>query len=159
MNSNTLIAVRQYFKSHNVLCLATTKDNQPWVSPVFYATGKAGLIFLSAPHTRHCKNIAENANVSASIQREYIDWNEIKGLQIEGNVVLVSEDCKPQVIECYSAKFPVTGDKAPPAIANALDKIQWFQLNISKLFYIDNAQGLGHREQIDPALLFCSRSD
>lgn len=128
------------------------------MSPVFYATTNAGLIFLSAPHTRHCKNIAVNANVSASIQHEYSDWADIKGIQLEGVVAVVPEHQKLQVIEQYSAKFPVTGDQAPPEIAKALDKIQWFQLIVSKLFYIDNSRGLGHREEIDPSLLFSSRS-
>ena len=154
MNSNTLAVVQQYLNSHSVLCLATSQSDRPWVSPVFYATTDAGLLFLSASHTRHCKNIAVNRNVSASIQRDYSDWNDIKGIQLEGIVVMVPENQKAQMIEHYSEKFPVTGDNAPPAIAKALDKIQWFQLIVSKLFYIDNSQGLGHREDVDPSLFY-----
>lgn len=157
MTSNTLSVVRQYLKSHNVLCLATSLQDQPWVSPVFYACTSTGLVFLSAPHTRHCKNLAANPKVSASIQREYSDWQVIKGLQLEGSAGIVPDHLREKLIAQYAGKFPVTGDHAPPEISRALDKIQWYQVVVSKLFYIDNAKGLGHREDLDPALLFTSQ--
>lgn len=147
-------AIRRYLDSHNVLCLATAQDNQPWVAPVFYSVFKTGLVFLSAPHTRHCKNIAANPNVSASVQEDYNDWNDIKGIQLEGKAMLVPDFSRAAVVECYAQKFPVTGHKAPPAIARALDKILWFEVRVDNLYYIDNSKGLGHREEVDPISLF-----
>ena len=153
MDSSQLL-IREYLQSHNVLCLATTLDNHPWVSPVFYANDDTGLIFLSAPHTRHCKNISVNPRVSASIQQEYSDWDRIKGIQLEGEVTLVTAQHRAQVIDRYAKKFPVTGDQAPPEIAKAIDKIQWFYLIVRKMFFIDNSKGLGNREEVDLSNLF-----
>jgi len=152
--TNTQPLIQQYLQSHNVLCLATATDNLPWVAPVFYASDDTGLIFLSAPHTRHCKNIALNPNVSASIQQEYSEWQDIKGLQLEGIVRRVSDANRARVIDRYALKFPITGDQAPPEIAKAIDKIQWFYLIVRKMFYIDNSKGLGHREEGNVADLF-----
>lgn len=146
--------IQNYLQSHNVLCLATTVDNLPWVSPVFYAKDETGLIFLSAPHTRHCKNISINPYVSASIQQEYSEWHDIKGVQLEGEVRLVAGENKARVISRYGDKFPVTGDQAPPEIAKAIDKVQWFYLIVRKMFFIDNSKGLGNRAEVDLSDLF-----
>lgn len=158
---DTLSAARTYLNTSSVLCLATVQGEQPWVAPVFYSVFGDGLVFLSAPHTRHCQNIACNPRVSASIQKDYNDWQDIKGIQLEGSVVIVPDAHKPQVIERYSQKFPVTGESAPPEIAKALDKIQWFQLKVQRLLYIDNSQGLGYRQEVDPVALFraCQAGD
>jgi len=118
------------------------------VSPVFYAVWRNSFIFLSAPHTRHVQNFVANPSVSASIQQDYRDWQEIKGIQLEGTVKLVSEPDLSDAIKCYSDRFPVTGSDAPPEIAKALDKISWYQLIPSRMYFIDNSLGLGFREEI-----------
>ena len=152
--TNALPSVQQYLRTHNVLCLATASDNLPWVAPVFYASDSNGLIFLSAPHTRHSKNIAINPNVSASIQQDYSEWQDIKGIQLEGVVSMVADLDRARVIDRFAQKFSVTGDQAPPEIAKAIDKVQWFYLNVRKLFFVDNSKGLGNREEINPSDLF-----
>ena len=138
----------KYLSNHNVLCLATTRDGKPWVSPVFYALWQGKLIFLSAPHTRHAQNLLENPLVSGSIQEDYCDWKSIKGIQLEGSVSVVKDEYRDEVIKCYSGKFPVTGREAPPEIEKALAKIHWFQLQPSIMYFIDNSLGLGHRVEI-----------
>lgn len=141
---------RQYLLQHNVLCLATTTNDTPWVAPVFYAVYAGKLVFLSAPHTLHCQNIASNPQVSASVQEDYSDWSEIKGIQLQGRVCGVNNADKQAVIRTYSEKFPVTGADAPSEIVNALDKISWFEMSVEKLLFIDNSKGLGYRAELDP---------
>jgi len=153
-DDDSYLTARQYLQQHRVLCLASCKDTVPWVAPVFYAKHSDKLIFLSAPHTRHCKNIAANPWVSASIQEDYSDWKDIKGFQLQGVVSPVPADGLTDVISAYSKKFPLTGVDAPAEIAAALDKIQWFEMSITKLFFIDNARGFGHRDELDPAHFF-----
>ncbi len=149
MNSLHSTAQR-YLLEHNVICLATCVENIPWVAPVFYAVYSGKLIFLSAAHTRHCKNIAVNPVVSASIQEDYCDWEAIKGFQIQGEVKVVPAVEVPAHISAYSEKFPITGADAPTEIASALDRISWFALSISTMHFIDNSKGLGHRVALDP---------
>ena len=119
-----------------------------WVSPVFYTLWQGSLVFLSAPHTRHAKNLIDNPLVSGSIQEDYQDWKAIKGIQLEGTVSTVAEDSLQEVIDCYSKKFPVTGKGVPEEIEKALSKIKWYQLQPSLLYFIDNSQGLGHRVEV-----------
>ncbi len=144
----------RYLLEHNVLCLATSTQDSSWVAPVFYGMYNSQIIFLSAPHTRHCKNIALNQKVSASIQEDYKDWAEIKGIQLEGTVSRIDDESVPMVVEAYSKKFPIIGNEAPQEIRNALDKVGWFGLSVERLFFTDNSKGLGHRAELNPAHLF-----
>ena len=149
--SDDAVSAREYLLNHNVLCLATSSKDEPWVSPVFYAIHTGQLVFLSAPHTRHSSNIRTNPLVSASVQDDYKNWEEIKGIQLQGRVEQLTETAP--VIAAYSEKFPVTGPDAPPQIARALDKIGWYSLQVELLYFIDNSKGLGHRVELDPALV------
>jgi len=146
-----IATAKQYLLRHNVLCLATSFHDEPWVSPVFYAVHRGQLVFLSAPHTRHSSNIKMNSTVSASVQDDYRNWEDIKGIQLQGRVVPVAD--ASSVISAYSDKFPVTGPDAPPQIARALDKIGWYTLDVDLLYFIDNSKGLGHRVALDPTLV------
>ena len=146
-------AAQQYLHKHNMLSLATFDGNMPWVAPVFYAVWSDKLVFLSAPHTLHCKNIERNHQVAASIQEDYSDWLQIKGFQIRGVVYPVADADVPSVITAYSKKFPVTGKDAPDEIASALDRISWFELSVKQAWFIDNSRGLGHRDELDLSLI------
>ena len=151
VRSDEAASANKYLQDHNVLCLASSVNDEPWVSPVFYTMHSGQLIFLSAPHTRHCKNIKSNSAIAASVQDDYQNWEEIKGIQLSGVAKLVTDSAP--VIATYSNKFPVTGSDAPPQIARALDKIDWYAITVDKLYFIDNSQGLGHRVELDPAMV------
>lgn len=151
---DSIQSARHYLATHNVLCLSTCVDSTSWVAPVFYAVCNSRLVFLSAPHTAHCKNIVSNPHISASIQQDYKEWTEIKGIQLEGAVSRVKSADTPSVIQAYSKKFPLTGEDAPPEIARALDKIHWFEIKVQRLLFIDNSKGLGHRVEVEPEQLF-----
>ncbi|OED42173.1 hypothetical protein AB833_07670 [Chromatiales bacterium (ex Bugula neritina AB1)] len=140
-----------YIQSHHVLCLASTDtQQQPWVAPVYYIFSGGRFLFLSAAHTQHGRNMAANTKVAASIQEDYSGWTEIKGIQTAGIVRMVPTEQKEKVVQQYAEKFPIIGSDAPPEIANALDKIGWYQLIPESLYFIDNSKGLGHRSQLDP---------
>ena len=154
MNEQDYKSARQYLQEHNVLCLATSTDDKPWVAPVFYSVLADKLVFLSSPQSLHCRNIASNPQISASVQEDYSDWTEIKGIQLYGCVNGVDNANKEAVIHAYSRKFPVAGSNAPPEIEKALDKINWFEISVQKLLFIDNSKGLGYRIELDPVHLF-----
>lgn len=151
---DSLQSAHRYLLDRNVLCLATCVENSCWVSPVFYSVVNARIVFLSASHTRHCKNIALNPKVSASIQEDYKDWAEIKGIQLQGTVSRVEDEATPDVISAYAEKFPIISSEAPKEIRGALDKVGWFELSVEKLYFIDNSKGFGHRVELSPADLF-----
>lgn len=142
--------VAGYLADHHVMTLATQGAEGPWAAAVFYATEGASLIFLSAPGTRHCRNLALDARCAATIQEDYSDWTQIKGIQLEGRVIELEGDEEKRAQALYGEKFPVVGPlaKVPPAIVKALAKVRWYRLVPERFHFIDNSRGFGHRDEI-----------
>jgi uncharacterized protein len=145
--------VADYLCAHHVMTLATHGAEGPWASAVFYANEGASLIFLSAPNTRHCRNLALDARCAATIQEDYDDWKQIKGIQLEGRVIELQGDEEKRAQHIYGEKFPIVGAAAgiPPAIVKALARVRWFRLVPERFHFIDNSKGFGHRDEIDLA--------
>lgn len=139
-----------YLRDHNVMTLATTGSEGLWAAAVFYVNDGFTLYFLSAPHSRHSKNIASHSGISATIQEDYRDWREIQGIQLEGSARSIGGEQVTKAMEGYEAKFFGTHGLAgaPPEIAHALRGIAWYQIVPSRLYFIDNSQGLGHRDEV-----------
>jgi len=152
LNSGTLRQrVQAYLAAHHVVTLATGGEEGPWAAAVFYVHEAWTLYFLSAPTSRHSRNIARSPRVSATIQEDYSDWREIKGVQLEGIAARLSDDEEERVRALYAAKFPLLRNAAdaPGAIAAALKKVGWYRLVPQRAYFIDNSVAFGHREEID----------
>jgi len=143
--------VADYLAGHHVMTLATCGADGPWAAAVFYANDGASLIFLSSPNTRHCQNLAQDSRCAATIQEDYREWPEIKGIQLEGRVIELQGEDERRARLLYGEKFPVVGPLArvPPAIVKALARVRWYRLVPERLHFIDNSQGFGHREAIE----------
>lgn len=137
-----------YLAAHHVMTLATTGPDGVWAAAVFYASEGFELFFLSAGHTRHGQNVAQNPHAAATIQEDYHDWPTIQGIQLEGDVQLLDGAARDEAIRLYQAKYPfVRSDN--PAIGPALAKVNWYRLRPRCLYFIDNRKGLGHRDEIN----------
>jgi uncharacterized protein YhbP (UPF0306 family) len=139
-----------YLRDHHVLTLATHGGEGLWAAAVFYVSDGFTLYFLSSPASRHCLNLAQNPRVSATIQEDYADWPEIKGVQLEGAAGEISGDEETRARKLYGEKFPVVGKlaQAPAAIVKAMAKVRWYKLVPERLYFIDNSAGFGHRDEI-----------
>ena len=138
-----------YLHEHNVLTLATVGPEGVWAAAVFYVNDNLTLYFLSAPGSRHSQNIAANSAVAVTIQQDCKDWSEIKGIQAEGEVVRLAGRAQAHAVGLYARKFPLIIDPPPP-IAKALSKVAWYQFTPTRLYFVDNSAGFGHRDQILP---------
>jgi uncharacterized protein YhbP (UPF0306 family) len=139
-----------YLRDHHVLTLATHGGEGLWAAAVFYVSDGFTLYFLSSPASRHCLNLAQNPRISATIQEDYADWPEIKGVQLEGAAGEISGDEETRARKLYGEKFPVVGKlaQAPAAIVKAMAKVRWYKLVPERLYFIDNSAGFGHRDEI-----------
>ena len=151
MNNATLTRVVSYLREHNVATLATGSGKDIWAAAVFYVSDGYTLYFLSSPQSRHCRNFAHNSHVALTIQEDYADWLEIKGVQMEGIVTEISGVEEEKARRLYGEKFPVVGKLAqvPAAIVKALAKVSWYRIVPQHLYFIDNSVSLGHRVEID----------
>jgi hypothetical protein len=137
-------------EGHNVATLATTGPEGPWAAAVFYANTGFTLYFLSSPTSRHGGNIGDDAEVAATIQEDYSDWREIKGIQLEGRAKRLEGAERAEAEARFGAKFPrlVSPALVPGAIARALRLVAWYELEPTRVYFVDNSRGFGHRDEI-----------
>ena len=140
--------VQAYLAAHRVMTLATGGDEGPWAAAVFYVHDGWRLYFLSDPASRHCRDIAQNPRVAVTIQEDYPDWQEIKGIQLEGTAARLSGTEEERVRSLYSAKFPLLRDP-PDAIARAMSRIGWYRVAPGRAWFVDNSIAFGRRDEID----------
>jgi uncharacterized protein len=136
-----------YLADHHVMTLATVGADGAWAAAVFYVNDGFDLYFLSAAHTRHAQHLATSGQTAVTIQEDYSDWQAIKGIQLEGTVVLLDGDERDTAVARYKAKFPFLR-QAPEPIQQALLKVGWYRLRPERLYFIDNSKGFGHRDEV-----------
>ncbi|GJM40417.1 MAG: hypothetical protein DHS20C20_06990 [Ardenticatenaceae bacterium] len=136
-----------YLATHQVATLATNGPEGLWAAAVFYVNDGFDLIFLSAGHTRHARNVTAVPHVAATIQEDYQDWQQIKGIQLEGQVSLLTNVSRETSIARYLQKYPFLA-KADAIMKDALAKVNWYCLQPERLYFIDNSLGLGHRDEV-----------
>jgi uncharacterized protein YhbP (UPF0306 family) len=153
MSENLKRQILDYLQNHNTMTLATSGGDVPWAATVFYASDDLRLYFFSAPDSRHCQNLLANARVAVTVQEDYKDWREIKGIQLEGKVTLVDgllEKAKAMTI--YARKYPevvkLFSDPASGVFYKAFLKVKFYCVVPERLFFIDNEQGFGKRQEL-----------
>ena len=145
--------VLSYLEGHNTMTLGTCSGDVPWTATVFYASEDLRLYFFSVPDSRHCQNLAANPRVAVTVQEDYHDWRKIKGIQLEGTVILVDSITeKAKAMMVYARKYPevikLFTNPASGLFYKAFLKVKFYCVVPQKLFFIDNEQGFGKRQEL-----------
>jgi len=88
-----------------------------------------------------------------TIQEDYEDWRKIKGIQLEGTVTLVdSLGEKAKAMAAYARKYPeiikLFTNPTSGGLYKAFLKVRFYCVVPERIFYIDNEQGFGKREEL-----------
>ena len=75
-----------FIRKQSTMTLATCKEDKPWAAPVYFVFFKSSFYFFSDPCCRHISESTENRRVSASIHGVASTWQEIRGLQMSGEI-------------------------------------------------------------------------
>jgi uncharacterized protein YhbP (UPF0306 family) len=139
-----------FLEAHSVLSLATSGPEGPWAAAVFYASRGFRLYFLSAPTARHSRNLAAGSRAAGTVQEDTADWREVKGIQLEGAVRELDGEEAAAARRLYGEKFPVVGrpETASAVIAEALQRVRWYELAPDRLYLVDNSAGFGNRDEV-----------
>lgn len=146
--------ILEYLRSHNTMTLATCAGEVPWAATVFYASDDLQLYFFSSPEARHSVNLAANSRVAVTIQEDYKDWRTIKGIQLEGKVMLVDGVIeKAKAMAVYARKYAdvikLFTDPTSGIFHKAFLKVKFYRVVPEKVFFIDNEQGFGKRQELN----------
>lgn len=156
MSEDLRTRVRRMLAAHGTMTLATTGPDGPWASAVFYAGDAAlHLYFVTDPRTRHGANLMADARVSAAINTDVSDWNDVRGLQLEGRAHVLSAAERATGMEVYLQRFPgvrrlseVPRDDAERRIGERLGHIPLWRLAPSRIRILDNREGFGWKEEL-----------
>ena len=145
--------VLNYLETHNTMTLGTCSGDVPWAATVFYASDDLRLYFFSVPDSRHCQNLAVNPRVAVTVQEDYHDWQRIKGIQLEGTAILVDSIIeKAKAMAVYARKYPevikLFTNPASGLFYKAFLKVKFYCVIPEKVFFIDNEQGFGKRQEL-----------
>ena len=149
-NARARQVAQAYLREHNVMTVATNGPEGLWAAAVFYVNENFDLYFLSAPSSRHSLNIAASPRVAVTIQEDYDDWKKIQGIQLEGSATRLDGLEQARAILLYGKKFSIVANiaQAPAVIAQAFARVAWYRITPTRVFFVDNSLGFGHRDFI-----------
>lgn len=130
-------------KRHNIMTIATVrKDGYPQATTVTYVNDGLTLYFGCDKTAQKVKNIKRSGKVSLTIDRDYRDWNRIKGLSMAADAeVLTDRDEIRHAAALLAKKFPEWGTVPPGDVA--------FVKVVPKVISVlDYTKGFGHTDLV-----------
>ena len=147
MNDDMLEIVRAFLDTQSTMTLGTVNAaGQPETAPIFYVSDEQlNLYWLSSTHVRHSINLGANTRVSAAVYPAVWQWNDIKGVQMEGAASVIEDSAvREQILALYRQKFTL-----PPAFDAAITASSLYVLRPSWLRWVDNSVKFGHKVEIE----------
>lgn len=147
--------ILKYLQEHNTISLATVAKRKPHAASVFYVNIGFELFYVSNPDSRHSTFLAATPAVAGTVNEDYDNWLDIKGIQLEGRVSCVGSLVKnPRLVKAYIGKYPnvkdffVSPQKVGSGVAQKVSGVRFFKITPSRIFLLDNSLGFGHREEL-----------
>lgn len=133
--------------NHNVMTLATVRpDGWPQATTVAYAHDGLTLYFACDPDGQKVANISRCDKVSATIDRDYADWNRIQGLSLGGTARVVTDpEERLRVQDLLRRKFPQWAEMPEPEDP-AL--IAFVRVEPHVISILDYTKGFGHTQLV-----------
>lgn len=132
---------------HNVMTLATVRpDGWPQATTVAYVNDGLTLYFACDPAGQKVANIRQCDKVSATIDRDYADWNQIQGLSLGGIAQVVTDPEERLAAQALlKRKFPQWAEMPEPEDPALIAFVKVTPRVISVLDY---TKGFGHTELV-----------
>jgi uncharacterized protein YhbP (UPF0306 family) len=157
-------------EEQSTMTLATAKGDVAWSAPVYYVFFKSCFYFFSDPTSRHVQESLASGQASSSIYANASTWQEIRGIQMSGQMESLSARLGTleviraylkkfplgtlEVIRAYLKKFPFTKDFFKPGQGLDLEafskrfKVKLYRFRPTLAYYLDNSIRFGFREKV-----------
>ena len=113
MNTAAIGRIRAVLEAHATITLATVGASSagpgagPWAATVFYASDpELNIYFVSDARPRHGRDMSAGSRVAGAINRDVSTWDDVLGLQVEGEVAILAGEARDRALALYLAKFP-----------------------------------------------------
>jgi uncharacterized protein len=145
MSLNERQTIREFLESQSTLALATVDaDGKPQTAPLFYVSdNEFNLYWLSSANSRHSINLTANPQVAATIYPMAWHWTEIRGVQIEGKALSISDETlRHDLVERYQQKFDL-----PSGFETVMGESVLYVLRPQWLRWLDNSVRFGYKSE------------
>lgn len=137
------------------MTLASARDNTAWAAPVYYANLAFRFYFFSDPDSRHIQESMESKQASAAIFYPASTWQEIRGVQMSGDIQPLSVGLESlKALRAYLKKYPFTKEFFDSGQGMDLDdfakrfRVKLYRFEPTLLYYLDNKIRFSFRERV-----------
>ena len=130
-------AVPRLLAQHTYLVLATTDvEGRPWATPLFYAAQQQRLVlWVSAPDSRHSRNIAEQPTVAITIFDSHAPIGGAEALYLEATATQVEDRDRDTALDTLNARLPAR-HRLAMADVKAPGPLQIYRADVSRHFVL-----------------------
>jgi len=107
--------VPRLLAEHRYLVLGTADDlGRPWATPVFFAPdGEHRILWVSAPDSRHSRNIAARPDVAITVFDSHAPIGGAEALYLEATATPVPDDARPAALAQLNTRLPPAQQLGP----------------------------------------------
>jgi nitroimidazol reductase NimA-like FMN-containing flavoprotein (pyridoxamine 5'-phosphate oxidase superfamily) len=129
--------VPRLLAQHRYLVLGTADGGgRPWVTPVFYAAnGEHRILWVSAPDSRHSRNIAARPDVAITIFDTAAPIGGAEALYLEATAEPVAKDARAAALALLNTRLPTRHQLGPEDLEPA-GPLRAYQAAITRHFVL-----------------------
>lgn len=148
MNAEQRAAILELMASQNTCTLATVRsDGYPQATTVAYANEGLEIYLACDRDAQKLRNIRHCPKVSLTIDQDYVDWRQIRGLSLGGKAdILGQRHEREHAFDLLSHKFPEMN--ALGKAEDLLYAMAFLRITPEVISLLDYTQGFGHTELV-----------
>lgn len=158
MTDETRAVIRRALQSYHTLTLSTCQGGAPWAATVFFASDAGfNLYFVSDRRTRHARDMLANPTVALAVNADPDNWDDVRGLQVEGLAAPIEGAERAKALALYLAKFAsvkalfeAPRNRDEETIAQRLRATEFWRVTPAYVRLVDNSRGFGFRLEWRP---------
>lgn len=143
-------AIVEYLDTHRHCVLATARaDGSPQASTVSYVNEGLTIYFMTDPSSAKARNIEFCPKVGMAISEDYLDWDEIRAVQLAGDVDWIADQEElGRVQKMFAARFPQV-HKYLDGYGVTIDVIPFLRVSPRIINYLDYSKGFNHWDTVE----------
>ncbi|MGI9512322.1 MAG: pyridoxamine 5'-phosphate oxidase family protein [Anderseniella sp.] len=147
MDETLLETIKTVLANGKDMTIATVReDGFPQTTIVSYVSDGTTIYFGCDSTSQKARNIQRNGKISLTVNLDYTDWNQIKGLSMGAMAEQVTDaDEMRLTADLMLKKFPQVAE----FVSNQLDELAVFRVTPKVVSVLDYSKGFGHTDQVE----------